>query len=262
MTETSPPFIEVGRGVAARRIAYLRQPGTSPGLLWLQGFKSDMVSTKASALSEWATEKGLSLTRFDYSGHGQSGGRFEDGTLGRWIEEAHSVLLRLTQGPQILIGSSMGGGIALALLRRSMVEHPALAARLRALVLIAPAWDMTEELMWKQFPEPVRREVMEKGRWLMPSQYGDPYPITRELIEEGRRHLMGPGKWNPGRPIAILHGRLDPDVPFAHSQELMRRLDGGWGRLVEVPDGEHRLSRPEDIALLFELVEGVRGATA
>lgn len=260
MTQTEPQFLDVGKGAARRRIAYLQQPGDSKGagLIWLQGFKSDMVSTKAAALSEWAEGKGIALTRFDYSGHGQSEGAFEDGTLGRWIEEARAVFDQLTTCPQVLIGSSMGGAITLALLKRLMVEHPAAAARIMALVLIAPAWDMTEELMWKAFPEPVRHEVIDKGVWMRPSQYGDPYPITCALIEDGRRHLIGGQRWNPGRPIAILHGRLDPDVPFAHSQELMRNLDGGWARLVEVPDGEHRLSRPEDIALLFELIEGVR----
>lgn len=250
-------FVDVGTGVAARRIAYLREAGGAPGLLWLQGFKSDMVSTKASALADWARAGQLALTRFDYSGHGQSGGRFEDGTLGRWIEEARAVFERQSHGPQILIGSSMGGAIALALLKRLLAEHPAGAARIKALVLIAPAWDMTEALMWKQFPETIRREVMEKGVWMRPSQYGDPYPITRGLIEDGRRHLIGQERWNPGRPVAILHGRLDPDVPFAHSLALIEKLDGGWTRLVEVPDGEHRLSRPEDIERLFGLIESV-----
>lgn len=258
MTTTDPQFLDVGTGAAHRRIAYLQQSGSGAGLVWLQGFESDMVSTKAHALSEWATQQGLALTRFDYSGHGQSEGRFEDGTLGRWIEEARAVFDGLTAGPQIVIGSSMGGAIALALLRRLMVEHPACAARITALVLIAPAWDLTEELMWKAFPDAVQREVMERGVWLRPSQYGDPYPITRGLIEDGRRHLLGRQRWNPGRPVVIMHGRLDPDVPFAHSEALIGFLDGGWTRLVPVPDGEHRLSRPEDLALLFQLIDGVR----
>ena len=258
MTPTEPQFLDVGAGVAHRRIACLLQAGSSPGLVWLQGFKSDMVSTKATALAEWAAHQRLGLARFDYSGHGRSGGRFEDGTLGRWLEEARAVFDRLTAGPQILIGSSMGGAIALALLRRLMVEHPAAAARIRALVLIAPAWDLTEELMWKAFPDAVKRAVMDTGVWLRPSHYGEPYPITRGLIEDGRRHLLARRRWNPGRPVVILHGRLDPDVPFAHSEVLTGFLDGGWARLREVADGEHRLSRPEDLALLFQLIDGVR----
>jgi pimeloyl-ACP methyl ester carboxylesterase len=254
-----PQFLDVGLGAARRRIAYRHQAGDGqrPGLFWLQGFKSDMVSTKAAALAEWAMPRGQALTRFDYSGHGESGGRFEDGTLGRWIEEARVVFDEVTRGPQIVIGSSMGGAIALSLSKRLQSEHPAAAARIKALVLIAPAWDMTEELMWAQFPESVQREVMEKGVWLRPSQYGDPYPISRALIEDGRRHLLARRRWNPGRPVAILHGRLDPDVPFAHSKALLSFLDGGLARLVEVPDGEHRLSRPQDLDKLFHLIESV-----
>lgn len=264
MAPNEPQFIDVGSGAARRRIAYLQQLGDSQGegsgagLVWLQGFKSDMVSTKAAALAEWSTAKGIALTRFDYSGHGQSGGRFEDGTLGRWIEEARAVFEQLTTGPQVVIGSSMGGAIALCLLKRLIAEHPAGAARIKAMVLIAPAWDMTEALMWDAFPEAVKREIMDNGVWLRPSQYGDPYPITRRLIEDGRRHLIGGERWNPGRPVVIMHGRLDPDVPFAHSQALMTKLDGGWARLIEVADGEHRLSRPEDIAQMLQLIEEVR----
>ncbi|MGE4167477.1 MAG: alpha/beta hydrolase [Xanthobacteraceae bacterium] len=263
MAETQPQFLQIGpdvsSGAARRRIAYLKQDGGSPGLVWLQGFNSDMVSTKASALAAWAAQKGIGLVRFDYSGHGQSEGRFEDGTIGRWAEEARTVFEALTTGPQIVIGSSMGGYLALLLLRRLMVEHPAAAARIKALVLIAPAWDMTERLMWSRFPADTRREILENGVWLRPSQYGDPYPITRRLIEDGRQHLMGAAHFNPGRPIVILHGRLDPDVPFAHSEALMQLIDGQRARLIEVPDGEHRLSRPQDIAQLIALIESVSG---
>lgn len=264
MTERQPQFLDVGDGAARRRIACLVQPGSDPGkpgLVWLQGFKSDMISLKASALADWAAARGSALVRFDYSGHGQSAGRFEDGTLGQWIEEARAVLCRLTQGRQILVGSSMGGMIALALLKRLMVEQPAEAARIAALVLIAPAWDLTEELMWARFPDSVRTQIMRDGAWLRPSQYGDPYPITRGLIEDGRRHLIGRQPWNPGRPVLILHGRLDPDVPFEHSQTLCGLLEGGWCRLTEVPDAEHRLSRPADIARLFEIIEEAEALT-
>ena len=252
-------FLDVGAGAARRRIACLTEAGATPGLVWLPGFKSEMVSLKADALSRWTTAHGIALTRFDYSGHGQSEGRFEDGTLGRWLEEARAVLDRLTAGPQILVGSSMGGGIALVLLRRLMVEYPAAAQRIAGLVLIAPAWDMTG-LLWRRLPDAVRRELMDKGVWLRPSLYGEPYPITRGLIEDGRRHLLGSARWNPGRPVVILHGRLDPDVPFAHSEALLGLLEGGWARLVEVPDGEHRLSRPQDLELLLALIGQMRAA--
>lgn len=260
MAAQEPQFVDIGDGAARRRIAILCEPGDALGLVWLPGFKSDMVSTKAAALSDWAKVRGLALTRFDYSGHGRSGGRFEDGTIGRWLEESIAVFTRVTRGDQILIGSSMGGYIALLALRRLLAEAPAEAARIKALLLIAPAWDMTEELMWKGFPESVRRAVMEEGVWLRPSAYGDPYPITRGLIEEGRSHLLGRNAWDPGRPIAIIHGALDPDVPLQHSRDLVSFLQGGRTRLVTVPDGEHRLSRPQDLELMFallaELVEG------
>jgi pimeloyl-ACP methyl ester carboxylesterase len=254
MTAHRPQFLEVGAGAARRRIAVVLEGDGTPGLVWLPGFKSDMVSTKASELSNWARARGIALTRFDYSGHGHSEGRFEEGTIGRWLEEALAVFTRLTRGPQILVGSSMGGYLALLVLRRLVAERPAEAARIKALLLIAPAWDMTEELMWKEFPDSARRAVIEDGVWLRPSSYGEPYPITRGLIEEGRAHLFARKPWDPGRPVVIMHGVLDQDVPLRHSRELESFLQGGWTRLVPVRDGEHRLSRPEDLELLFELL--------
>ena len=161
MTITSPQFLTVGNGVDGRRIACLIDASADaerPSVMWLPGFKSEMTSTKASALSDWARQRGIGCTRFDYSGHGQSGGRFEDGTIGRWLKEAQAVFLGLTHGVQILVGSSMGGYIALLLLRALLREQPAAAARIRALVLIAPAWDMTE-LMWTNLPAADRQKI-------------------------------------------------------------------------------------------------------
>jgi pimeloyl-ACP methyl ester carboxylesterase len=257
MADAQVQFLDVGTGTARRRIAYLGQPGTTPGLLWLPGFKSDMVSTKATELSRWAWENGLAYTRFDYSGHGQSEGQFEDGTIGRWLEESLQVFIRLTAGPQVVVGSSMGGYIALLLLKELMAEAQAEAARIKALVLIAPAWDMTEELMWKEFPDSAKEALARDGVWHRPSLYGDPYPITRELIEEGRHHLLARKPWDPGRPVCIMHGLLDPDVPWEHTLELERFLSGGRVRVVPVPDGEHRLSRPQDLERLFAILESV-----
>ncbi len=256
-------LLEVGgssnRPGSRRQIAYLKQPGGEPGLIWLPGFHSEMVSVKATAVSVWAATQVLALLRFDYSGHGRSPGRVEDGTIGQWAEEARCAFERLTEGPQVLVGSSMGGYLALLLLRRLMVEHPAAAARISALVLIAPAWDMTEELIWKTLPDGVKQQVMTAGIWSRPSQYGDPYPITRSLIEEGRRHLFAGRPWNPGRPVRIIHGRRDVDVPFTHSERLMAMLDGDWVRLIDVADAEHRLSRPEDLAVMLSQIDDVRG---
>jgi len=257
MPDSKTQHLDVGTGANRRRIAVLRDEGRAPCLLWLPGFNSDMVSTKATALSEWAREKGLACTRFDYSGHGQSEGRFEDGTLTRWLEETRAVFTQRTEGPVIVLGSSMGGYIALLLLRQLIAEAPEEAARIKALVLIAPAWDMTEELMWKEFPDEIRQEIMEKGVWLRPSAYGEPYPITRGLIEDGRRHLLGRRPWDPGRPIHILHGQQDVDVPWEHTLELERFLTGGWTRVTAVPDGDHRLSRPEDLQLLFGVLDQI-----
>ena len=255
MTDLNPQYLQVGEGTARRRIAVLRDPGAEPELIWLPGFKSDMVSTKASALSEWARKKGLACTRFDYSGHGQSQGRFEDGTLSRWLEETQEVFTRITRGPVIVIGSSMGGYLALLLLRRLMAEDVETAARIKALVLIAPAWDMTEALMWRQFPDDVKAAIEQDGVWMRPSIYGEPYPITRDLITDGRQHLFGDTPWDPGRPVHILQGLLDPDVPWQHAVALEKNLIGRWTEVTTVPDGDHRLSRPEDIDLLFRAIE-------
>lgn len=256
MTRPIPQSIDVGTGAARRRIAFLLAKASKPpGLVWLQGFKSDMVSTKATALAEWAGARGHPLLRFDYSGHGQSEGRFEDGTIGRWLEEARTVFERLTDGPQIVIGSSMGGYLALLLLRHLLEREPGQAARIKALLLIAPAWNMTEDLMWAGMPAEARTAIERDGVWLRPSLYGDPYPITRGLIEDGRTHLIPRTPWDPGRPVTIIHGRIDPDVPFRHSQVMMSLLPATRARLIEVPDGEHRLSRPEDLEIMFSEIE-------
>jgi pimeloyl-ACP methyl ester carboxylesterase len=268
MPTATPQFIDVGTGDvgsgdAPRRIAALVQAGgkpeTGPGVFWLSGFKSDMASTKATALAAWCGERGLPFTRFDYSGHGISEGRFEDGTIGRWLDETTAVFERLTCGPQIVIGSSMGGYLALLLLRRLQAANAPDLARMKALALIAPAWDMTEELMWNEFPPSAKAALAKDGVWLRPSQYGDPYPITRQLIEEGRNHLLARTTFNPGRPIHIMHGLLDPDVPWEHTLDLESFLDGDWTRVTAIPDGEHRLSRPEDLAELFGILEGLMG---
>ena len=246
-----------GEGLAARTIAYIASApkmADAAGVFWLSGFMSDMASTKAAAVAEWASAQGRGCTRFDYSGHGTSGGAFTDGTIGRWLEEAAAVFTRTTTGPQIVVGSSMGGHIALVMLRQLMRDAPAEAARTKSLVLIAPAWDMTEELMWNKFSADVQREIVETGFHLRPSAYDAPYRITRALIEDGRKHLLARRPFNPGRPVIILQGLLDADVPASHTRELTRFLTGGHVTLVEIADGEHRLSRPEDLDKLFAAI--------
>jgi pimeloyl-ACP methyl ester carboxylesterase len=151
----------------------------------------------------------------------------------------------------------MGGHLALLLLRRLLRSNSADAERIAALVLIAPAWDMTEELMWKAFPKEARENLLATGVYLQPSESGEPYAITRELIEEGRNHLFARKPFDPGRPVVILQGSQDQDVPISHARALMQFLKGGWAEMIEVPDGEHRLSRPQDLDLLFGAIEGL-----
>jgi pimeloyl-ACP methyl ester carboxylesterase len=260
-SERQPDFLDVGEGERRRRIAFIHSPASAPGgagVMWLIGLKSDMGSTKAAALAEWAAARGIGCTRFDYSGHGQSSGRFEDALIGDWLEEAAEVYRRVTSGPQVVVGSSTGGHVALLLLRKLMREDPAEAARLKGLVLVAPAWDLTEELMWNELSDEAKRELMEKGSYTLPSDYdAGGYVITRRFIEEGRDHLFRREPFDPERPVAILQGLLDTDVPPAHARELLSFLTGGWATITEVADAGHRLSRPEDLERLFNLIEAI-----
>jgi pimeloyl-ACP methyl ester carboxylesterase len=254
MAETEPSFIEVGSGNSARRIAVRARGGGSPGLFWLGGFNSDMRGTKALALDAWAAEQRRGCVRFDYSGHGESGGQFIEGTIGRWLEEGLAVFAQFCRGPTVVIGSSMGGWMALLLARE--IARRATGASLAGLVLIAPAPDFTEELMWKGFSPEIRREIETNGVWLRPSEYGDgtPYPITRALIEEGRNHLLLGGSIEVGCPVHILQGAQDPDVPWRHAFTLAQRLPAEDVVLTMIQDGDHRLSRPQDIARIIAAV--------
>jgi len=250
MSESDPIFLTL----ETRRIAVHPRSGDSPGLFWLGGFKSDMQGTKAQALDRWAQAHGRACLRFDYSGHGESGGDFKDGTIGRWLAESLAVYTTLAKGPQVVIGSSMGGWLALLLARalREKKSGPPIAG----MVLIAPAVDFTEELMWKHFPDAVKREIEDKGLWLRPSEYGEgPYPITKNLIEDGRKHLMLGGLIEPGCPVHILQGVQDPDVPWRHAVELVSRFARDDVVLTLIKDGDHRLSRPEDIERLLAAVK-------
>jgi pimeloyl-ACP methyl ester carboxylesterase len=251
-----PTFIEVGEGAAARRIAVRARPGAAPGLFWLGGFHSDMQGTKALTLDEWAAGHGRACVRFDYSGHGESGGAFIDGTIGRWLEESVAVFDRFCRGPQVVIGSSMGGWMAL-LLARELVRRAAGPASLAGLVLIAPAPDFTEQLMWNGFSPAIRNEIETTGVWLRPSHYGEPYPITRALIEEGRNHLLLGSAIEVGCPVRILQGAQDPDVPWQHAFALTHRLPSDDVVLTMIQDGDHRLSRPQDIARIIAAVAEV-----
>jgi len=257
MTHSCPIFLKLGTGSEQRDIAVRRDEGGGPGVFWLGGFKSDMKGTKAEALAAWAGENGRACVRFDYSGHGESGADFHAGTIGRWLEESLAVFEAHAPGPQVIVGSSMGGWLALLLareLRRRKAEGRALAGSVAALVMIAPAVDFTEVLMWQRFPLKVKQEIETKGIWQRPSDYGEPYPITRSLIEEGRNHLLLGAMIETGCPVRILQGVQDPDVPWNHAVELTSRLAQDDVVLTLVKDGDHRLSRPEDIERLIRAV--------
>jgi pimeloyl-ACP methyl ester carboxylesterase len=255
MNECCLKFLTVGTGSAARRIAVRQRDGAAPGLFWLGGFKSDMGGTKAAALDSWAAAHGRACTRFDYSGHGESSGAFTEGTIGRWLEDSLAVFSAFAQGPQVMVGSSMGGWLALLLMRALKRRSAEGRASVAGLVLIAPAVDFTEELMWKQFSPEVRREIEKTGAWQRPSQYSEePYPITKALIEEGRDHLLLGGLIETGCPVRILQGARDADVPWQHAVELTSRLAHDDVVLTLVKDGDHRLSRPEDIERLIAAV--------
>jgi len=263
MSNSDVRSLTIGTSSAARPIAVRVQEGGGPGLFWLGGFHSDMKGTKAEALARWAQERGRACVRFDYSGHGESGGSIVDGTIGRWLEEARAVFGSFCRGPQVVVGSSMGGWMALLLARAlrqkaAQPEEPAPpspALSIAGLVLIAPAVDFTEVLMWQKFPRTVQREIEQKGAWQRPSAYSsEPYLITRTLIEEGRRHLLLGDMIEPGCPVRILHGVKDPDVPWTHAAELVTRIARDDVVFTLVKDGDHRLSRPEDIERMLAAV--------
>ena len=243
-------FLARGDGgqVAVRWIA-----GAGPTVVWLGGFKSEMAATKAQALADWAASAGRAYVRFDYFGHGESSGQFRDGTISRWQEDALAVIDERTEGDLVLVGSSMGGWIAcLAALARP--------DRIKALVLIAPAADFTEKLMAPEIPPQGRAALAADGVWLRPSQYGDAYPITQALLDDGARwSILGRGPIDIRVPVHVLQGAQDPDVPWRHGLVLAEALASDDVVFTLIKDGDHRLSRPQDIARLIAAVEEVSG---
>ena len=237
-------------------IAYHRTRGKSPGVVFLGGFMSDMTGTKAVTLEEFCRARGQAFLRFDYRGHGASSGRFEDGTIGLWADDALAAFDQLTDGPQILVGSSMGGWIALltALARRG---------RVAGLVGIAAAPDFTEDLLWDAFSSDQRAALLREGVLRLPSEYSDkPYSITLKLIEDGRRHLVLRGALPLSCPVRLLHGMQDPDVPWQTSLRLAERLAGRDVTVTLIPAGDHRLSTETDLSKLRAAVAEVSEAAA
>jgi len=225
-------------------LAYHRSPGATPGVVFLGGFTSDMTGVKATALERWCRGRGQAFVRFDYSGHGASSGRFADGTIGRWTLEALAVLDQLTDGPQVLVGSSMGAWIMLL----AALARP---ERIAALLGLACAADFTEYLLWDRLDDRLRERLRRERVISLPSAYGEPYIIAMELIEEAKRHRLFDRPELPITcPVRLIHGMNDADVPWRTSLQVIERLTGPDARLLLIKDGEHTLSREQDLRLL------------
>jgi len=242
------------------RIAVRRREGASPGLFWLGGYRSDMTGTKAEALDRFGAERGLAVTRHDYSGHGESSGDYVDGTISRWLAQSLAVLHGFTAGPQILVGSSMGAWIALRMVEE--LTRAGETGRIAGLVLLAPAPDFTVELIEPGLDNAGRAALEEKGFIEEPSEYSpEPNIYTRALIEDGRRNRVLDAPIHTHCPVHILHGRADPDVPYSLAIRLAEHLPADDVTLTLVPDGDHRLSRPQDIAQILAAVAAQVEAT-
>jgi pimeloyl-ACP methyl ester carboxylesterase len=234
-----PGFLEIAPG---RRLAYHRIEGEGPAVLFCGGYTSDMTGTKALALERWCRAGGRAYVRFDYSGHGQSGGRFEDGTVGAWADDALAVVDRvMPHGPLVVVGSSMGGWIMLLI----ALARP---GRVRALLGIAAAPDFTEDLLLSEATEEQRGDLERQGFWTQPSAYGPSYPVTAALIEDGRRHLLLRAPIAISCPVHLLHGQRDPDVPWQTALRLAERLQSEDVTVELVKAGDHRLSTEADLA--------------
>jgi len=233
------------------KIAYHKTPGKGPGVVFMGGFKSDMEGGKALALEAWCQREGRAFVRFDYQGHGQSSGAFRDGTIGLWAKDALAVIDGLTEGPQVLVGSSMGGWVAL-------LAAKARPARVKGLVGIAAAPDFTVRMWTQEFDEATRREVMTEGFMERPCDYGDePYIITRALIEDGWRNRVIAGPLKLDMPVRLIQGTEDADVPWQTAQKIADKITGEDVEIILVPGGDHRLSRDIDLKRLVRMVRDV-----
>ena len=251
-------MLEFDDRLGGPRIAY-RLDGAmdeiSPtGFFWLGGFKSDMAGTKAEALADLARETRRNLLRFDYAGHGESEGLFVDGSISLWLEQATHMFLGHSKNQRIVVGSSMGGWLALLLLRKLMAEDPVAARRIAGLVLLAPAADITRDLMWDGFSANIREELRVRGVYHRPSAYGEPYPITLKLLQDGDDHLLLKDGLNVTCPVRILQGSDDVDVPPSHAVKTFEALTGSDVTLTFIKGGDHRLSTIVQLRIIQETV--------
>ena len=243
-----PGLLECDNGAA---LAFHRHDGEGPGVVFLGGFMSDMTGTKAVVLEEHCRKTGQAFLRLDYRGHGASSDDFVNGCIGDWKDDAIVALDALTDGPQVVVGSSMGGWIMLL----AALARP---DRIAGLVGIAAAPDFTERLMWPKFSDDIRQTIEREGVYYAPTEYGDtPYPITKRLIEDGRNHLLLDAEIDIDCPVHLLHGQRDPDVPWEHSLAIAQRLRHEAVSVTLIKDGDHRLSRDEDLALLCRTVDAL-----
>jgi pimeloyl-ACP methyl ester carboxylesterase len=232
-----------------REIAYCKTEGSTPGVFWLGGFMSDMSGIKATFLESQSKKRGQAFMRFDYSGHGASAGDFEANNIGTWLQDALDVFDNLTTGPQIVVGSSMGGWIGMLL----TLARP---DRVAGLVGLAAAPDFTEDV-YQQLSEEEKRQVEEEGVLYIPSDYGSPYPLSRHLFEDGRRHLLLHKKVPITCPVRLIHGKKDPDVPWQKSEKTLSMIESDDKKVIWVDDGDHRLSRDHDLQLIDRVITGI-----
>ncbi|WLP53885.1 alpha/beta hydrolase [Agrobacterium fabrum] len=258
MTEQAAEFLHIGMGEDARNIAFLHRPATSqpdaPTLVWLGGYRSDMTGTKAVELDRFAAENGLACLRLDYSGHGASGGDFNKGTISRWLEEALAVVRAKASSRVVLVGSSMGGWIALRMIEE--LRKAGGAPSVAGLVLIAPAPDFTQELIEPSLSDAEKTSLAERGYFEEHSDYSpEPNIFTRALMEDGKQNRVLTGIITTGCPVHVLQGMRDPDVPYQHALKLIEHLPSDDVVLTLIRDGDHRLSRPQDIERMLAAVK-------
>ena len=251
--------VDFEQGPDGTKLAYIQDGPADDvgrcGFFWLGGFMSDMMGAKAESLAGLAREERRPATRFDYSGHGQSGGMFVDGTISAWLEQATHMFMTKTTSKRVIVGSSMGGWLALLMARLLTRDDPWHAKRIAGIVLVAPAADMTKDLMWDEFSKAARKELETRGFYLQPSDYGDPYTITLKLLQDGAKHLLLQQGLELNCPVRILQGSEDKAVPPAHALKVFGALSGPDITMTLIKGGDHRLSTPGQLRLIREAVQ-------